>query len=76
MDVVLGLSLTSAAVRWVLVKGTTGEGAPVDRGSLPVEHTLDANALLDQRSAPRPSNTKFTRSASVGPPKPRPGRLP
>jgi len=48
MDVVLGLSLTSAAVRWVLVEGTTGEGAPVDRGSLPVEHTLDANALLDQ----------------------------
>ncbi len=32
MDLVLGLSMASDAVRWVLVEGTTGEGAPVDRG--------------------------------------------
>ena len=39
--------MTTTAVRWVLVEGTTGEGAPVDRGSLPIEATLDADALLD-----------------------------
>jgi len=32
MDLVLGLSMTSTAVRWALVEGTTGEGATVDRG--------------------------------------------
>ena len=48
MDLVLGLSLTSAAVRWVLVAGTTGEGEPIDRGELdiPAIETLDADLLL------------------------------
>ncbi|MBJ7339320.1 hypothetical protein [Mycolicibacterium sp.] len=48
MDLVLGLSLTTAAVRWVLVEGTTGEGEPVDRGELviPDIDSLDADLLL------------------------------
>jgi hypothetical protein len=32
MDLVLGLSMTSTAARWVLVEGTTGEGAMIGRG--------------------------------------------
>jgi hypothetical protein len=48
MDLVLGLSMTSTAVRWVLVDGTTGEGAPMDRGALDTaETTLDADRLLE-----------------------------
>jgi hypothetical protein len=47
MDVVLGLSLTPTAVRWVLIEGSTGEGAPIDRGSLLVDETFDADRLLD-----------------------------
>src|ERR1700710_2460442 len=46
MDVVLGLALTSTAVRWVLVEGATGEGAPIDRGQFQVDG-LDADFLLD-----------------------------
>ncbi len=48
MDLVLGLSVTSTAVRWVLVEGTTGEGAPVDRGALDItdDAPLDAEGLL------------------------------
>lgn len=47
MDVVLGLSMTSLAVRWVLVEGTTGEGATVDRGSIPADtEEFDADALI------------------------------
>ena len=48
MDLVLGLSLTTAAVRWVLVEGTTGEGDPIDRGELdiPAFDELDADLLL------------------------------
>ena len=45
MDLVLGVSMTSTAVRWVLVEGTTGEGAPIDRGRLD-DHTLDVDDLL------------------------------
>lgn len=48
MDVVLGLSLTPTAVRWVLVEGSTGEGAPIDRGALLVDETFDADGLLDE----------------------------
>ena len=33
MDLVLGLSMTSADVRWVLVEGTTAEGATICRGT-------------------------------------------
>ena len=48
MDLVLGLSVTSTAVRWVLVEGTTGEGAPVDRGVLDItdDAPFDAEGLL------------------------------
>jgi len=46
MDLVVGLSLTSTAVRWVLVEGATGEGAPIDRGEFLVGG-LDADFLLD-----------------------------
>jgi hypothetical protein len=46
MDLVLGLSITSAAVRWVLVEGTTGDGAPIDRGALDAT-ALDADRLLE-----------------------------
>ena len=48
MNLVLGLSMTSSSVRWVLVEGTTGEGATLDRGSLPVDHddAFDADTLL------------------------------
>ncbi len=48
MDLVLGLSMTSSSVRWVLVEGTTGEGATLDRGSLPTDtdQEFDAEALL------------------------------
>jgi hypothetical protein len=39
VDLVLGLSMTSADVRWVLVEGTTAEGATICRG------TADFDAL-------------------------------
>ena len=49
MDLVLGLSMTSTAVRWVLVEGTTGGGAPIDRGALDIAAmaSFDADGLLD-----------------------------
>ena len=49
MDLVLGLSMTSTAVRWVLVEGTTGGGAPIDRGALDITAvaSFDADGLLD-----------------------------
>ncbi|OBB26129.1 hypothetical protein A5792_27630 [Mycolicibacterium peregrinum] len=37
MDLVLGLAMTSRAVRWVLVEGTTGEGRPFDRGAISLD---------------------------------------
>ena len=40
MDLVLGLSMTSADVRWVLVEGTTAEGATVCRDAVDFD-TLD-----------------------------------
>jgi hypothetical protein len=48
MDLVLGLSVTSAAVRWVLVEGVTGDGNAVDRGATDIldGSTFDAEALL------------------------------
>ncbi|MCV7153786.1 DUF7159 family protein [Mycolicibacterium pyrenivorans] len=48
MNLVLGLSMTSSSVRWVLVEGTTGDGATLDRGSLPigVDESFDADGLL------------------------------
>ena len=40
--------MTSTAVRWVLVEGTTGEGAPIDRGALDISaiERFDADGLL------------------------------
>ncbi|WP_206428612.1 DUF7159 family protein, partial [Mycolicibacterium stellerae] len=48
MDLVLGLSVTSTAVRWVLVEGVTGDGDAVDRGALDIVEGVefDAEALL------------------------------
>ncbi|MEH3143638.1 MAG: hypothetical protein PGN37_26570 [Mycobacterium kyogaense] len=46
MDLVLGLSMTSSSVRWVLVEGTAGDGATIDRGSVD-RAGVDAGALLD-----------------------------
>ncbi|OBB12784.1 hypothetical protein A5662_07605 [Mycobacteriaceae bacterium 1482268.1] len=48
MDLVLGLSVTSTAVRWVLVEGVTGDGDAIDRGVLDLVDgsTFDAEALL------------------------------
>ena len=40
MDLVLGLSMTSTDLRWVLVEGSTGEGATVHRDGIDFE-TLD-----------------------------------
>jgi hypothetical protein len=40
MDVVLGLAMTSTDVRWVLVEGTTGEGATIHRDGIDFD-TLD-----------------------------------
>jgi hypothetical protein len=39
--------MTSTAVRWVLVDGTTGEGAPIDRGARDIAATFDVDGLLD-----------------------------
>ncbi|MCG7595248.1 DUF7159 family protein [Mycobacterium sp. C3-094] len=46
MDLVLGLSMTSSSVRWVLVEGAAGEGATIDRGSAD-RAGVDAGVLLD-----------------------------
>lgn len=47
MDLVLGLSMTSSSVRWVLVDGAAGEeSSTVDCGSLPVGEGFDADALM------------------------------
>uniref|UniRef100_UPI0013C41732 DUF7159 family protein n=1 Tax=Mycobacterium kyogaense TaxID=2212479 RepID=UPI0013C41732 len=46
MDLVLGLSMTSSSVRWVLVEGTAGDGAIIDRGSAE-RAAVNAGALLD-----------------------------
>jgi hypothetical protein len=48
MDLVLGLSVTSTAVRWVLVEGVAGDGDAVDRGVLDIVDgfSFDAEALL------------------------------
>ena len=54
MDPVLGLSMTSSSVRWVLVEGTAGDGATLDRGCRLLDG-LDVDGLLDEllaRAAP------------------------
>jgi len=47
MDLVLGLSITSEAVRWVLVEGTTGEGDTAGRGVFDLTTAVDPDELLD-----------------------------
>lgn len=47
MDLVLGISMTSASVRWVLVEGATGEGATVSRGAFDLDDAIDPDDLLD-----------------------------
>jgi len=47
MDLVLGLSMTSRAVRWVLVEGATAEGATIDRGAFDLATSVDPSELLD-----------------------------
>ena len=47
MDLVLGISMTSAAVRWVLVEGTTGEGATISRGAFDLDDAVTPDDLLD-----------------------------
>ncbi len=47
MNHVLGLSMTSSAVRWVLVVGTTGEGDTADRGACDLTEAVEPEDLLD-----------------------------
>jgi hypothetical protein len=47
MELVLGVSMTSRAVRWVLVEGTTGEGATIDRGTFDLTEEVDPADLVD-----------------------------
>lgn len=53
MDLVLGLSMTSQALRWVLVEGTTGEGNTVDRGAFDLATRVEPDELLDVALADR-----------------------
>ncbi|WP_006246449.1 DUF7159 family protein [Mycolicibacterium tusciae] len=56
MDLVLGVSMTSAAVRWVLVEGSTGEGATISRGSFDLGEAVDPDDLLDVLLIDEPDN--------------------
>lgn len=47
MDLVLGLSMTSTAVRWLIVEGTTGAGDTVDHGTFDLTAPIDPDDLLD-----------------------------
>ncbi|MGE2691124.1 DUF7159 family protein [Mycolicibacterium pulveris] len=47
MNLVLGLSMTSSAVRWVLVDGPTGDGDTVGRGACALTDSVEAEDLLD-----------------------------
>ena len=49
MDLVLGLSVTSTAVRWVLVEGVTGDGDAVDRGRMTADDAQELASGLLQR---------------------------
>ena len=48
MDLVLGLSMTSADVRWVLVEGTTAEGATVCRDAVDFDTLDDVIAAVEE----------------------------
>jgi hypothetical protein len=48
VDLVLGLSMTSADVRWVLVEGTTAEGATVCRDAFGLDTLDDVLAVVGE----------------------------
>ena len=48
MDLVLGLSMTSADVRWVLVEGTTAEGATICRDAVDFNTLDDVIAAVEE----------------------------
>lgn len=48
MDLVLGLSMTSADVRWVLVEGTTAEGATICRDAADFDTLDDVMAAVGE----------------------------
>jgi len=48
VDLVLGLSMTSADVRWVLVEGTTAEGATVCRDAVDFDTLDDVIAAVEE----------------------------
>jgi hypothetical protein len=56
MDLVLGVSMTSRAVRWVLVEGTTGEGTTISRGTFDLDEAVDPTDLLDAVLIDEPDN--------------------
>ncbi|MEU0499022.1 hypothetical protein [Mycobacterium sp. NPDC006124] len=66
MDLVLGLSLTTTALRWVLVEGTTGEGDPVDRGEVDIAAVDDVDAELMARAVLNPAVVAGHRIRVVG----------
>ena len=66
MDLVLGLSLTTTALRWVLVEGSTGEGDPVDRGELDIAAIDDVDADLLVHAVLNPAVVAEDRIRVVG----------
>jgi hypothetical protein len=66
VDLVLGLSLTTAALRWVLVEGTTGRGDPIDRGELDIPAIDDVDADLLVRAVLNPDVVAEQRIRVVG----------
>lgn len=66
MDLVLGLSLTTAALRWVLVEGSTGEGDPIDRGELDIPAIDDVDADLLVHAVLNPAVVAEDRIRVVG----------
>ena len=66
MDLVLGLSLTTTALRWVLVEGSTGEGDPIDRGELDIPAIDDVDADLLVHAVLNPAVVAEDRIRVVG----------
>jgi hypothetical protein len=66
MDLVLGLSLTTTALRWVLVEGSTGEGDPIDRGELDIAAIDDVDADLLVHAVLNPAVVAEDRIRVVG----------
>lgn len=66
MDLVLGLSLTTTALRWVLVEGSTGKGDPIDRGELDIAAIDDVDADLLVHAVLNPAVVAEDRIRVVG----------